>query len=88
MTKRARLRYFKIGPEIIRFWCNRFGPIFAAEIRRNRFSRVCVYSNWKWHLGEVFVKVTGETRYLWRAVITRVRSWKATFRTGVIVNKY
>jgi putative transposase len=26
------------------------------------------HSNWKWHLDEVFVKITGETHYLWRAV--------------------
>jgi putative transposase len=25
-------------------------------------------SNWKWHLDEVFVKINGERRYLWRAV--------------------
>ncbi len=26
------------------------------------------HSNWQWHLDEVFVKINGETRYLWRAV--------------------
>ena len=26
------------------------------------------YSNWRWHLDEVFVKINGQTRYLWRAV--------------------
>ncbi|CUH44691.1 Integrase core domain protein [Ruegeria atlantica] len=26
------------------------------------------YSNWQWHLGEIFVKINGETHYLWRAV--------------------
>jgi len=26
------------------------------------------YSNWQWHLDEVFVKIDGETHYLWRAV--------------------
>ena len=24
--------------------------------------------NWRWHLDEVFVKINGETHYLWRAV--------------------
>src|SRR5210317_1258786 len=42
--------------------------MFAAEIRRNRFSRMRSYSNWQWHLDEVFVKINGETHYLWRAV--------------------
>jgi transposase-like protein len=26
------------------------------------------YSNWQWHLDEVFVKTKGKTHYLWRAV--------------------
>ena len=26
------------------------------------------YSNWQWHLDEVFVKINGEQHYLWRAV--------------------
>ena len=42
--------------------------MFAAEIRRNRVSRMRSYSNWQWHLDEVFVKINGETHYLWRAV--------------------
>ena len=42
--------------------------MFAAEIRRKRASRMRSYSNWQWHLDEVFVKINGETHYLWRAV--------------------
>ena len=42
--------------------------MFAAEIRRKRISRMRAYSNWQWHLDEVFVKINGETHYLWRAV--------------------
>ena len=26
------------------------------------------YSNWRWHLDEVFVRINGEMHYLWRAV--------------------
>ncbi len=26
------------------------------------------YSQWRWHLDEVFVRINGETHYLWRAV--------------------
>ena len=43
-------------------------PIFAAEIRKNRAGQMRAYSNWQWHLDEVFVKINGETHYLWRAV--------------------
>ena len=61
-------RGIEISHETVRFWWNRFGPMFAAEIRRNRASRMRAYSNWQWHLDEVFVKINGETHYLWRAV--------------------
>jgi len=61
-------RGIDISHETVRFWWNRFGPIFAAEIRRNRASRMRAYSNWEWHLDEVFVKINSETHYLWRAV--------------------
>jgi len=61
-------RGIDISHETVRFWWNRFGPMFAAEIRRKRIQQLCAYSNWQWHLDEVFVKINGETHYLWRAV--------------------
>ena len=61
-------RGIEISHETVRFWWNRFGPMLAAEIRRTRVSRMRSYSNWQWHLDEVFVKINGETHYLWRAV--------------------
>lgn len=54
--------------ETVRYWWNRFGPMFASEIRKKRIHPPHNYSNWKWHLDEVFVKINGETHYLWRAV--------------------
>ena len=53
--------------ETVRFWWNRFGPMFAAEIRKRRVQKRS-YSTWRWHLDEVFVRINGETHYLWRAV--------------------
>ncbi len=53
--------------ETVRYWWNRFGPMFAAEIRKKRAHNKS-YSNWRWHLDEVFVRINGETYYLWRAV--------------------
>ncbi len=53
--------------ETVRFWWNRFGSMFAAEIRKRRVQHRS-YSNWRWHLDEVFVRINGETHYLWRAV--------------------
>jgi transposase-like protein len=42
--------------------------MFAAEIRRRRVDRMLSGTHWQWHLDEVFVKINGETHYLWRAV--------------------
>ena len=58
----------EISHETVRFWWNRFGPIFAAEIRKKRVSQMRAYSNWQWQLDEVFVKIKGGTHYLWRTV--------------------
>ena len=60
-------RGIDICHETVRFWWNRFGPTFAAEIRKRRVQNHS-YSRWRWHLDEVFVKINGETHYLWRAV--------------------
>jgi putative transposase len=53
-----------ISHETVLFWWNRFGPMFAAELRRRRVDG----THWQWHLDEVFVKINGETHYIWRAV--------------------
>lgn len=42
--------------------------MFAAEIRRQRVSRMRGYHHWRWHLDEMYVKLGGEMVYLWRAV--------------------
>ncbi len=60
-------RGIDISHETVRFWWNRFGAMFAAEITRRRIQQR-LYSNWRWHLDEVFVRINGETHYLWRAV--------------------
>jgi putative transposase len=60
-------RGIDICHEIVRFWWNRFGPMFAAEIRTRRVHHQS-YSCWRWHLDEVFVRINGKTHYLWRAV--------------------
>ena len=49
--------------ETIRSWCAKFGPDYAAQLRRWR-----PRPGDKWHLDEVFVKINGTTHYLWRAV--------------------
>jgi len=61
-------RGIDISHETVRYWWNRFGPLFAREIRKKRIHPVPNYSNWRWHVDEMFVKINGETHYLWRAV--------------------
>jgi putative transposase len=46
-------RGIDISHASVRFWWNRFGPLFAAEIRRNRIQNHRAYSNWQWHLDEL-----------------------------------
>lgn len=54
--------------ETVRFWWQRFGPMFAAEIRRKRVQRMRGFTHWRRYLDEVFVENGGEMPYLWRAV--------------------
>lgn len=52
-----------VSYETIRTWCARFGPEYARRLRQ----RAPRPGN-KWHLDEVFVKIRGVRKYLWRAV--------------------
>jgi putative transposase len=61
-------RGIDVSYETVRFWWNRFGPMFAAEVRRKRVQHMRAYTHWRWHLDEAYVKINGEMRYLWRAV--------------------
>ena len=48
-------RGYDISYETVRMWWNRFGPMFAADIRRQRTSRMKGFLQWRWHLDEMFV---------------------------------
>ena len=61
-------RGVNICHETVRLWWNRFGPLFAAEIKKRRIRLRQGCPEWRWHLDEVFVKINGQTHYLWRAV--------------------
>jgi len=83
-------RGIDICHETVRSWWNRFGPLFAAEIKKKRSAQIRAGMQWRWHLDEVFVKINGETHYLWRAVdhegevleafVTKKRDRKAALR--------
>ena len=49
--------------ETIRAWCAKFGPTYAAGLRRRR-----ARPSDKWHLDEVQLKIKGKRHWLWRAV--------------------
>ena len=83
-------RGIDICHETVRVWWNRFGPMFAAEIRKKRSASMRAHVQWRWHLDEVFVRINGENHYLWRAVdhegavlasfVTKKRDRKAALR--------
>jgi putative transposase len=50
-----------VSYETVRRWCGKFGQSYANALRRPRPGD-------KWHLDEVFIKINGELKYLWRAV--------------------
>jgi putative transposase len=60
-------RGIEVSHETVRFWWQRFGPMFAAEIRQRRVAGLRA-SRWRRHLNEVFVRINGVQQYLWRAV--------------------
>src|ERR1022692_4188402 len=61
-------RCIDICHETVRLWWNRFGPMFAGEIRRKRGQHMRAYTHWRWHLDEVYVKLNGQMCYLGRGV--------------------
>ena len=56
-------RGIDISHETVRFWWNRFGPMFAAEIRKRRVrARARLSGSGAGIWMEVFVKVNGKLR--------------------------
>ncbi len=49
--------------EAILLWCNRFGPKYAARLKRKHQGYGDIF-----FIDEVFIKIDGKQHYLWRAV--------------------
>jgi putative transposase len=49
--------------ETVRRWCLKFGAEYARRLKHRN-----AQPGDKWHKGEVFLNISGERRYLWRAV--------------------
>ncbi len=56
-------RGIAVSYETVRRWCGKFGQTHAHALRRRQ-----PRPGDKWHLDEVFIKIDGEQKYLWRAV--------------------
>jgi DDE domain len=52
-----------VSHEAIRQWWTKFGPTYAAGLRRRRAG-----TSDKWHLDEVQLNIKGRHHWLWRAV--------------------
>ncbi|MDX3697869.1 IS6 family transposase [Streptomyces europaeiscabiei] len=52
-----------VSYETVRRWCLKFAQTYASALRRRQ-----PRPGDRWHLDEVFIKINGERRYLWRAV--------------------
>jgi putative transposase len=57
-------RRIDICHETVRLWCNRFGSLFAGDIRRQRVSAMRGFRHRRMHLDEMHVKLNGEMHYL------------------------
>ena len=60
--------------ETVRHWWNRFGPLFAADVRRQRVSRMKGFRQWKWHLDEAYVTRRAASQHQWRDALPLARS--------------
>src|ERR1700748_2160508 len=70
-------RGIEVSYETVRYRWNRFGPMFAAEIRRKRVEPMRQFTHCRWRLDEMVVKINGETHDLWRAIHPEGRLYSA-----------
>lgn len=56
-------RGIEVSYESIRLWCNKFGPYYDRRLKRRHQG----YGD-TFYIDEVFVKIRGQQKYLWRAV--------------------
>lgn len=76
--------------ETVRLWWNRFGPMLAADIRRQRLSAMRGFCQWRWHLDEMYVTQkaakptsTASCTIVGVPSITKVKSWSPSLPRSV-----
>jgi hypothetical protein len=74
-------RGIDVSHETVRYWWNRFGPLFASQIKKRRIQTLR-HSRWKWHLDEVFVKINGQN--LRRSLESRWPSVQSLHTPGML----
>jgi putative transposase len=57
-------RGVSVSYDTIHQWSRKFGQTYANGLRRRR-----PRPGDKWHLDEVFIKIAGQTHYLWRTTL-------------------
>jgi len=69
-----------VSYESIRLWCNKFGPKYARRLKRR-------HQGWgdTFYIDEVFVKIGGKQRYLWRLLIRTARWLMFFYRPAEMV---
>ena len=78
-------RRVEICHETVRFWWNRFVPMFVSEVKRRHVDRMRGFRHWRWHVDEVFIKINGSGitsggRLIMRAKFLRVTSQKSVVK--------
>ena len=74
-------RGIDISHETVRYWWNKFGLMFAREIRKKRMYPLHNHSNWKWHLDEVFLKKIMKKYGAPKVIVTdRLKSYRAAMK--------
>ena len=56
-------RCIDIRHETMRLWFNRFGPMFAGEIRGKPVQHMRQFTHWRWRPDNIYVKINGKTHY-------------------------
>ena len=56
-------RGITVSYEAIRYWCLKFGPAYARNLRRKQGRLGDI-----WHVDELFITIRGQHFFLWRAV--------------------
>jgi putative transposase len=70
----------EISHETVRFCWNRFGPLFATEIRQRRLDRMQSGTYWRWHLDHCLWRALDHEGEVLESFVTKCRDRKAALK--------